>query len=336
MLRDELDGIAIAKPIYVTGLARSGTTILLELLSRLPSMATHRYRDFPPIWTPYFWNRFLELVPQRDVRPRERPHQDGIEITPESPEAMEEPIWMRYFPRSHDPSAPNLLGRETRNEEFAEVYRRHIRKILLVRNGRRYLAKGNYNVARLAYIQALFADARFVVPIRHPLGHVASLARQHHNFTAGQSANPSAREYLRRVGHFEFGLDRVPVNMGHDDAIGDVLERWRSGDELGGWAAYWSHVYGRLKDQLETDATLASAVLVVRYEELNDQPQETLRRVLEHCGIESDATTLSALSCRLRPSRNDGRDIAPADVRRIRAATEATMIRYGYASPSLA
>lgn len=335
MLREELEVIPVAKPVYVTGLARSGTTILLELLARLPAMATHRYRDFPPIWTPYFWNKFLDLVPQRDVSPRERPHQDGIEITPESPEAMEEPIWMRYFPGSHDPSLRNLLGRETRNDAFAEVYRRHVRKILLVRGGRRYLAKGNYNVARLAYIQTLFPDARFVVPVRHPLGHIASLARQHRNFTAGQRANPAARAYLRRVGHFEFGLDRVPVNMGDDDAIRGILERWRSGDELGGWAAYWSHVYERLHNQLERDPTLRNAVLIVRYEDLNARPLDVLPRVLEHSGIDSDATTVAALASRLRRSSNDGSDFGPADVDRILAATDATMNRYGYASGSL-
>ena len=63
ILRDRLDAIEIEQPIYVTGLARSGTTILLELLAGLPSVATHRYRDFPPIWTPYLWDRFLQLVP---------------------------------------------------------------------------------------------------------------------------------------------------------------------------------------------------------------------------------------------------------------------------------
>lgn len=330
LLHDRLEVIPVTAPVYVTGLARSGTTILLELLARLPSVATHRYRDFPPVWTPYLWNRFLELVPQRDVGARERPHQDGIEITPESPEALEEPLWMRCFRGSHDPSQCNLLGRETRNEEFAEVYRRHISKILLVRGGSRYVAKGNYNVARLAYIQTLFPDARFVVPIRHPFGHIASLSRQHRNFTAGQEANPAARDYLRRVGHFEFGIDRVPVNMGDNDAIRNVLEQWRSGDELGGWAAYWSHLYGRLRDQLDEDAALREAVLIVRYEELNDRPLDVLQSVLGHCGLDADPAKLSELAARLRPSKNDGREFSPAQARRIRAATESTMIRYGY------
>ena len=48
-MRAELDAIAIDRPVYIAGLARSGTTILLELLAGHSDVATHRYRDFPPV-----------------------------------------------------------------------------------------------------------------------------------------------------------------------------------------------------------------------------------------------------------------------------------------------
>ena len=330
VLRERLEGVAIRKPIYVTGMARSGTTILLELLAGMPGVVTHLYRDFPPIWTPFLWNSFLELVPRRDTRPHERPHQDGIEITPDSPEAMEEPIWMRFFPTTHDPSKSNLLGRDTRNDSFAAFYRRHIQKLLLLRGGQRYLAKGNYNVSRLAYIQSLFPDAIFIVPIRHPLAHVASLSRQHRNFSSGQSAHPAARAYLRRVGHFEFGMDRVPINMGDDDAIRIILQRWHAGDELAGWALCWSHIYGRLREQLDRDERLRNAVLIVRYEDLNAHPSEGLQRVLEHCQLDVDAQVITELAKRLHPSRRTGSELDSADAQKILRLTEATRASYGY------
>lgn len=47
LLDGALADVRIDRPIYVTGLARSGTTILLETLARHPNVATHRYRDFP-------------------------------------------------------------------------------------------------------------------------------------------------------------------------------------------------------------------------------------------------------------------------------------------------
>ena len=53
LISSSLTDVRVDRPIYVTGLARSGTTILLETLARHPEVATHRYRDFPMLLTPY-------------------------------------------------------------------------------------------------------------------------------------------------------------------------------------------------------------------------------------------------------------------------------------------
>src|SRR5262249_51644997 len=45
--RAELDAIEIDRPIYISGLARAGTTIVLEALAAHRELASHRYRDFP-------------------------------------------------------------------------------------------------------------------------------------------------------------------------------------------------------------------------------------------------------------------------------------------------
>ena len=80
----------IEAPIFVSGLARSGTTILLEVLARHPSVASHRYKDYPFLFTPFLWNRFLSFVPQGRQAAQERSHGDGIAVSPDSPEAFEE------------------------------------------------------------------------------------------------------------------------------------------------------------------------------------------------------------------------------------------------------
>src|SRR3546814_5414240 len=99
LLADDLAGIPIVAPIHVAGLARSGSTILLECLARHPDAATHRYRDYPALPTPWFWHRFIDRAPKREDAV-ERTHGDGIMVTPESPEALEEMLWMAFFPRS--------------------------------------------------------------------------------------------------------------------------------------------------------------------------------------------------------------------------------------------
>lgn len=45
--RDKIEDLSVDRPIYVTGLARSGSTILLELLAAHDQTAAHQYRDYP-------------------------------------------------------------------------------------------------------------------------------------------------------------------------------------------------------------------------------------------------------------------------------------------------
>ena len=172
----------IDTPVFISGLARSGTTILLEELSKVPGVGTHRYRDFPFLMTPWFWNRFLDLfrVPLESV---ERAHKDRIRITAESPDAFEEPLWQFFFPHLHSAAALHRLTGERRFEEFESFFKDHIRKLLLIRQQPRYLSEENYNVAQIEYLATLFPDARFIIPIRHPVTHVQSLVQQHALFS---------------------------------------------------------------------------------------------------------------------------------------------------------
>ena len=59
VLADEIAPVAIEAPVYVSGLARAGTTIALEILASHQDVATHLYRDCPPVFTPWWWNWFV-------------------------------------------------------------------------------------------------------------------------------------------------------------------------------------------------------------------------------------------------------------------------------------
>lgn len=284
LLGERLEAVPIEAPVYVTGLARSGSTILLELLARHEQLASHRYRDFPPVLLPVAWNWFLDRAAQREVAAEERAHQDRILVTPESPEAFEELVWSAFFAQLHDPAQSTVLDASTSNARFEAFYRDHIRKLLLVRGGRRYLAKGNYNVARLGYLRRLFPDARFVVPVRDPLWHVASLMKQHALFCREGRRDPRVVRHMSRAGHYEFGLDRRAVNLG-DGTAPRIEALWRAGAEVEGWALTWDSVYGHLAGVLQAEPALRAATLVVRYEDFCARPGETMARVLEHCRL---------------------------------------------------
>lgn len=285
LLGDELEAVEIDKPIYVTGLARAGTTLLLEFLNWHEEVVTHRYRDFPMLHVPYAWNRFLDRTPRREEAPAERAHADGIVVTRDSPEAFEEVLWMSFFPGTHDPGRSAVLDANTDSAAFEAFYRDHIRKLLLLRGGSRYVSKGNYNLTRLEYLLRLFPDARFVIPVRDPLWHIASLMKQHRLFCEGQRDNARAVAHLQRAGHFEFGLDRRAINAGDNAEIERITEAWAAGEEVEGWARYWAHVHGYLADRLEANPALRRAALLVSYERLCREPGATLRAVFEHCAL---------------------------------------------------
>jgi hypothetical protein len=297
LVEGALADIRIDRPIYVTGLARSGTTILLETLARHPEVATHRYRDFPMLFTPYAWNRWLELVPRTEEAPAERSHGDGIAITSESPEAFEEPLWMAFFPELHDATESAVLDGGTHHPPFERFYRDHIRKLLAVRGRHRYVAKGNYNVTRIGYLAKLFPDARFVIPVRDPVWHIASLMKQQRLFLDGQRDNPAARRHLRRVGHFEFGADRRPIRIGDVPTTAEIVALWQAGEEVRGWARYWAQVHRYIADLVGQDQR--SSIQIVRYEDLCASPHATLREVLAHCALGAPESFLADAAGRL-------------------------------------
>lgn len=304
VLSDRLGEVAISKPIYIAGLARSGTTILLELLARHPDLVTHRYRDFPPVLTPWFWNWFVDRAGGRGGAASERAHGDGIEVTSESPEAFEEVIWMTFFPHLHDPDVNAVLTADTTNESFETFYRDHIRKLLLLRGGRRYLSKANYNLTRISYLRKLFPDARFILPVRDPVWHIASLQRQHERFCREHRRDERLKRHMSRGGHFEFGLDRRPINSGDTEVTGRIRKLWSDGESERGWALYWTDLYGGVADLLETDEAARAATLVVDYDELCGEPELVMKAVLTHCQLPPGDVDLAAEAARTirRPS----------------------------------
>lgn len=284
--REQLDAIRIDRPFYVAGIARSGSTILLELLAGRQGVATHRYRDFPPIYTPLFWNRAFAQVYRSDAPPAERAHKDRILVTPDSPEAMEEVLWMRFFPRAHDEGTSQVLDATTDNPAFERFYVDHLKKILLVRGGQRYLSKANYNLTRFAYLLKLFPDARFIVPVRDPRWHIASLMKQHRLFEAEERRDPRILKHMQRAGHYEFGLNRRVINVGDMPAAQSIAALWRDGQEVRGWARYWAMLYGFVIAQQERDPAVRQASLIVRYEDLCDRAEATLAAAFAHAGLE--------------------------------------------------
>lgn len=283
LLRRRFDEVAIERPVFICGLARSGTTVLLDLFSRLEPVGTHRYRDFPFLLAPCWWNWCGERL-GRSEHPVERPHKDRIKITKESPEAFEEPIWRYFFPLVSDADRRHVLGREHRDADFDAFFSDHIRKVLLLRGKRRYVSKGNYNITRLAYLADLFPDARFVIPVRHPVDHVRSLVRQHRLFTEYGEKDPRVPRYLRFAGHFEFGVQRMPINVDADETS-RIMDAWTRQDDALGYAIAWRTVYGHALAAAE-EPGLGDRMRFVHYEDFCERTESVMAELLRFCGLE--------------------------------------------------
>ena len=329
LLGARLDDIAIQKPVFITGLARSGTTMMLTLLSQASDVATHRYRDFPFLFAPLAWNWFQDLMSGgRAAEAVERPHKDRIRITKESPEAFEEPVWQAYFPWTHDANRCHLLGKETSNPAFEAAFATHLRKILWLRGGRRYVSKGNYNVARIAYLARLFPDARFVIPVREPVSHVHSLVRQHELFCRYAEEDPRVPHYLEAAGHYEFGPQRRPIHF-NDSEIGAVQEAWSKGDNYRGYARQWAAVY-RHVDRLRRDPWLASRIMVVRYEDACAAPEALRRDLLSFCALADFSGRVAKAAATLAAAKEGS--VPAAAVHTVREETADVAAAFGYAA----
>ncbi len=281
----------VDRPVFIGGLARSGSTMLLEWLSSMPGFTSHRYSDFPLLWTPYWWNALLARLPKSRVAAVERAHGDGIMVTRDSPEAFEEVLWAHYFPFDAQ-ARSDILGASAQAPAFARLHREHVAKLVHARGARRYVAKGNYNTLRIGLLGKLYPDAQFIVPIREPLAHVASLLRQDDLYAQAPAAT---LRHIAARGHHEFGaLKRV---MRVDPTSTEAVERDRREGRLAqAWLRQWIAIYAYVFEQMEADTDLAARVTLVPFERLCAQPLAQLSAISKRIGIEADANSLAAMA----------------------------------------
>lgn len=287
VLEFDLEPLKVNSPIYVSGLARSGSTILLEFLADHKDFVSHKYSDFPFIYTPYLWRVMQKLLFMKAGRPEERFHGDGLLVNADSPEAMEEVLWMHFFPFLHDTEQCQVLNAEATQPAFEKFYTDHIKKLLLQSKRPRYLAKDNYNIARIDYLSKVCPSAKFFIPVRNPITHVESLYRQHKHFSTMTGNDKRAQKHLQRVGHFEFGHDVRPIHLYDDPTYKSISDLFKQGHILRGYARYWSYIYNFIYDRYIN----ADNVFIYRFEDFCEESEEMLKMIADFAEISTPART---------------------------------------------
>jgi hypothetical protein len=293
LFRKELKKVHLNRPVLITGLPRSGTTILLQQLCETGRFASHTYRDMPFVMAPLLWDRFSRGFASEGT-PHERMHGDGLQVSPDSPEAFEEAVW-KHFWKSHYlgdrivPWAPS-----ERNSEFEEFLEQHMRKIVLLRGrqasgGLRYISKNNLNISRLAAPPGVFRRGVVLIPFREPVQHAASMLLQHQRFLRIHREDPFILRYMDAIGHHEFGLGLKPVDFD------GWMEEAPSPEGLEFWVRYWIAAYSFVLRHLEEWAVLTD------YDRLAETPGPALARLADVLHL--PAKDIGSLASSFRPPR---------------------------------
>lgn len=226
------------QPVFIAGLARSGSTLLLQLLHGSDDFCSLTYRDMPFVLSPNLGSRLRGNPPASAEQ--ERAHRDGWLVNEDSPEALEEVFW-RVIGHEHYIHSQYLSTIEENSHNIAE-FRRYIATIryhyrVSGEAVPRYLSKNNNNLLRLATIRAAFPQAPIMIPFRHPVAQARSLLHQHRHFCALHRDDAFGLQYMRWLVHHEFGLDHRPPLTAMDDIRG------HDPATLDYWVALWIGVY---------------------------------------------------------------------------------------------
>tara|TARA_B100000686_G_C16788004_1_gene976559 strand:- start:2463 stop:3425 length:963 start_codon:yes stop_codon:yes gene_type:complete len=239
-----------AEHIFITGMPRSGTTIILNFLYKIKDFASLTYADMPFVLSPNLWSIFNRNV---KIKYEERLHGDGISFSIQSPEAFEEVFWKTFG-----------------NDEFLQLYREYVSLILHKYQKDRYLCKNNYNYKRIELLNAIFPQSKILVPFRDPLQTSFSLLLQNNRFKSMQSKDEFIWKYMNWLGHYEFGLGHKSWHSSRsfDDPV-----------DINYWLEQWLLFYENfLKNHKKY-----KNVVILNYDKLNSQ--NYLRKVLKKLNV---------------------------------------------------
>lgn len=276
MLISKKDHEFTQNPVFISGLARSGTTMLMRYFYETGEFRSLTYQDMPFVLMPNLWKKLSFRKVAGELK--ERAHQDGIMVSFESPEAFEEVFW-RVFTgdRYIDKDRLKLLKI---NDEVLNKFRDFIRNAIMSADKPeqlRYLSKNNNNILRLDYLKKSFPDAKIIIPFRDPLQHALSLLNQHIHFSGIQKEDKFSLDYMNWLGHFEFGLNQKPFDLNNVETFRAMKNTPKTALDF--WLLSWKNYYGFALQQSE------DAVLFFCYEEFCSAPSAVMQKLFPLLGL---------------------------------------------------
>ena len=305
--KKEIASVETHNQVFVTGLPRSGTTLLLELLYKTEEFDTFSYRQMPFILSPLVWGKISKKF-SKQAEKVERAHGDGMEVSFDSPEAFEEVVWLSHLRKTYvkEDRLECLVPANT-TKSFANNFELTIKKLLIASSHgddvKRYISKNNANCSRLRLLTQLFPDATILVPFREPLAHVGSLMKQHQQFIEMHNDDKFSQNYMLWLGHFDFGENFKPINF--DDWLSSY-EGVIDYNSENFWIRYWIAAYEHVLNNLTDNAFL------VDYDKLLAEPLVSLQAIAKCVDLKS-SSGLTELVSDIRSPTSKPRDSSQID-----------------------
>jgi hypothetical protein len=257
--------------VIISGLARAGTTSLMNDLSRIDGFISVNCGNMPFLMCPNTWRKIYK---PKNKNIKERSHKDGIMIGYNSNEALEE-----YFFKV---KAGDSYIKESCLEEYditEDDYSEYLDYQSIIKKDRNkiYLAKNNNFILRYNSVRNYNNEFIMVILFRDPVTHAASLKEKHEYYCKLQKTDPFVLDYMNWLGHHEFGLNQKPFVFKNTP-----LEIQEDKSTIDYWLKIWINYY---EHALTADHP---NTIFINYDSYCKEPGNTVNRILEKTCIENN------------------------------------------------
>lgn len=269
MFGDKSKKIDVKEYIFISGLARSGTTALMNKIFLSGEYASLQYSNMPMLLSPNLWKKKLKL------EKHERAHNDGIIIDGNSPEEFDEYFWKAFLKDSYIDA---FLHLHQVDKDVLNKYVNYVQLLCLSKQKDMYISKNNNNILRLPALLSL-PNSKVFILYRKPMEHAASLMKLHKRFSEDQKADKFALDYFNWLGHHEFGLGHKPFKF--DDNAIEKLSQYKT-QHFDYWLQVWINYYSYLLNSEHSGVTL------IAFEDLISNPQRVYDFVVQNTELKTD------------------------------------------------
>jgi hypothetical protein len=233
LFEKEVNSQNIEQIVFVTGLARSGTTAIMRTLYQTGVFASLTYNNMPFLFMPNLWKN------KKAMALKQRAHQDGIMVNGDSPEEFDEYFWKVFL---KDQYIGESLTKHDIPTDVLTKYQTYVSLICKSQGKKRYLSKNNNNLLRIEALQKL-GYVKIIFMYRHPLDHSSSLLKLHQKFTLMQKQDPFILEYFNYLGHHEFGSNHKQFKFSTNPT--ENFDQYPTSD-INYWLSNWINYYNHL------------------------------------------------------------------------------------------